>query len=61
MISALILQEQMTLVQTLGGVLLLGSTFVSEIRLLNSSKQFISKTPVEKSFLKERAQAEVKR
>ncbi|NMD71199.1 EamA family transporter [Bacillus sp. DNRA2] len=49
MISALILQEQMTLVQTLGGVFLLGSTFVSEIRLLNSSIQFISKTPVEKS------------
>ena len=30
MISAIILQEQMTFVQILGGVLLLGSTFVSE-------------------------------
>ncbi|MCY8939309.1 DMT family transporter [Peribacillus frigoritolerans] len=33
LISAIILQEQMTIVQMLGGILLLGSTFVSEIRL----------------------------
>ncbi|AOH56585.1 transporter [Peribacillus muralis] len=38
LISALILQEQMTVVQMLGGVLLLGSTFVSEIRFINFSK-----------------------
>lgn len=49
MISAIVLQEQMTLVQILGGMLLLGSTFVSEIRLPNASKQFIPKAPVEKS------------
>ncbi|PHI46311.1 hypothetical protein B9T64_17510 [Bacillus halotolerans] len=30
LISAIILQEQMTIVQMLGGALLLGSTFVSE-------------------------------
>lgn len=46
LISAIILQEQMTLVQIIGGVLLLGSTFVSEIRLLNFSKQLM-KTPFE--------------
>lgn len=39
LISAIILQEQMTIVQMLGGVLLLGSTFVSEIRSVNFSKQ----------------------
>lgn len=31
LISAMILQEQMTFIQMLGGALLLGSTFVSEI------------------------------
>lgn len=39
LISAMILQEQMTLVQIIGGVFLLGSTFVSEIRSFNFSKQ----------------------
>ena len=37
MISALILQEPMTLTQVLGGLLLLGSTFVSEIKTKNFS------------------------
>jgi drug/metabolite transporter (DMT)-like permease len=46
LISAIILQEQMTIVQILGGVLLLGSTFVSEIRLVNFSKRLM-KTPAE--------------
>jgi RarD protein len=46
LISAIILQEQMTIVQMLGGVLLLSSTFVSEIRSVNFSKQLI-KTPAE--------------
>ncbi|NWQ43281.1 DMT family transporter [Bacillus sp. EB106-08-02-XG196] len=46
LISAIILQEQMTIVQMLGGVLLLGSTFVSEIRSVNFSKQLM-KTPSE--------------
>ncbi|MGE7608217.1 DMT family transporter [Peribacillus frigoritolerans] len=46
LISAIILQEQMTIVQMLGGVLLLGSTFVSEIRSINFSKQLM-KTPAE--------------
>jgi RarD protein len=44
LISAFILQDQMTIVQMLGGVLLLGSTFVSEIRSVNFSKQLM-KTP----------------
>jgi RarD protein len=44
LISTIILQEQMTIVQMLGGVLLLGSTFVSEIRSVNFSKQLM-KTP----------------
>ncbi|MFP5105878.1 DMT family transporter [Neobacillus sp. C211] len=44
LISAIFLQEQMTIVQMLGGVLLLGSTFVSEIRSVNFSKQLM-KTP----------------
>ncbi|TCJ02075.1 DMT family transporter [Cytobacillus praedii] len=43
LISAIILQEQMTIVQMLGGVLLFGSTLVSEI---NFSKQ-LKKTPSE--------------
>ncbi len=46
LISAIVLQEQMTIVQVLGGVLLLGSTFVSEIRSVNCSNQLI-KTPAE--------------
>lgn len=33
LISAVVLQEQMTFLQILGGVLLLGSTFISEIKL----------------------------
>ncbi|KOR79187.1 transporter [Bacillus sp. FJAT-21352] len=41
LISAIILQEQMTIVQMLGGLLLLGSTFVSEIRSVNFSKQLM--------------------
>lgn len=41
LISAMILQEQMTLVQILGGILLLGSTFVSEIRLINFSRRLM--------------------
>ena len=38
LISALILQEQMTFVQMLGGILLLGSTFVSENKSIKFSK-----------------------
>ncbi|MCY8933942.1 EamA family transporter [Bacillus atrophaeus] len=38
LISAIILQEQMTIVQMLGGVLLLGSTFVSENKSIKFSK-----------------------
>ena len=38
-ISAVILQEQMTFVQILGGVLLLGSTFISENQSINFSKR----------------------
>lgn len=41
LISAVILHEQMTLVQMLGGALLLVSTFVSEIKSLKFSKQKI--------------------
>lgn len=39
LISAVILQEQMTVVQMLGGALLLGSTFVSENDSIKFSKQ----------------------
>ncbi|RHW34074.1 EamA/RhaT family transporter [Lysinibacillus yapensis] len=39
MISAIILQEPMTIIQMLGGVLLLGSTFISEIKTINFSKR----------------------
>ncbi|KML41813.1 DMT family transporter [Cytobacillus firmus] len=46
LISAIILQEHMTIVQMLGGVLLLGSTLVSEFRSVNYSKQLM-KTPAE--------------
>lgn len=45
LISAIILREQMTLVQMLGGVLLLTSTFVSEIKLLKFYKKEI-KAPI---------------
>ncbi|MCY8839308.1 hypothetical protein [Bacillus atrophaeus] len=38
LISAIIQQEQMTIVQMLGGVLLLGSTFVSENTSITFSK-----------------------
>ncbi len=44
-ISAVILQEQMTFVQMLGGALLLGSTFVSENKSIKFSKRLM-KTPV---------------
>lgn len=39
-ISAVVLQEQMTLIQILGGALLLGSTFVSENQAITFSKRF---------------------
>ncbi|MEH7374381.1 DMT family transporter [Neobacillus drentensis] len=45
LISAVILQEQMTFVQMLGGALLLGSTFVSENKSIKLSKRLL-KTPV---------------
>jgi RarD protein len=45
LISAVILLEQMSLVQMLGGTLLLGSTFVSEIKSVTFSK-LLMKTPV---------------
>lgn len=37
LISAIILQEEMTIIQILGGVLLLGSTFISEIKSVKFS------------------------
>ncbi|URT71554.1 DMT family transporter [Cytobacillus firmus] len=46
LISAIIVQEHMTIVQMLGGVLLIGSTLVSEFRSVNYSKQLM-KTPAE--------------
>ncbi|MFB3166729.1 DMT family transporter [Neobacillus sp. 179-C4.2 HS] len=45
LISAIILQEQMTFIQILGGTLLLGSTFISEIKSVTFSK-LLMKTPV---------------
>lgn len=42
LISWLILQEQMTLVQMLGGALLLGSTFVSENQSIQITKRFMN-------------------
>jgi drug/metabolite transporter (DMT)-like permease len=45
LISAIILQEQMIFIQILGGTLLLGSTFVSEIKSVTFSK-LLMKTPV---------------
>ncbi|RVT66932.1 DMT family transporter [Niallia taxi] len=38
-ISAIILQEQLTIIQLIGGVLLLGSTFVSETKLTGVFKE----------------------
>ncbi|WP_458413124.1 DMT family transporter [Schinkia sp. CFF1] len=46
LISTMFLQEQMTIIQMLGGGLLLGSTFVSEIKLVKFSNQ-LKKTPVD--------------
>ncbi|OIK15878.1 transporter [Bacillus sp. MUM 116] len=43
LISAIILQEQMTFVQMLGGALLLGSTFVSENQSMKFSKLLMKK------------------
>ena len=40
LISAIILQEQMTFVQMLGGALLLGSTFISENKSMKFPKRF---------------------
>ncbi|MGG1248064.1 DMT family transporter [Bacillus spizizenii] len=45
LISAMILQEQMTIVQLLGGTLLLGSTFVSEIKSFKFSKRLKKLSP----------------
>jgi drug/metabolite transporter (DMT)-like permease len=45
LISAVILQEQMTFIQMLGGTLLLGSTFVSENKSIKFSKLLIKTTP----------------
>ncbi len=45
LISAVILQEQMTAVQMLGGALLLGSTFVSENKSITFPKRFM-KVPI---------------
>ncbi|TWT27217.1 DMT family transporter [Planomicrobium sp. CPCC 101110] len=42
LISWLILQEQMTIVQMLGGVLLLGSTFISENQSIQFTKRFMN-------------------
>ena len=42
-ISAVILQEQMTFVQLLGGALLLGSTFVSENQSVKFPKRFMKR------------------
>lgn len=41
LISSIILQEQLTIVQMLGGALLLGSTFVSEVRSINLLKHLM--------------------
>jgi drug/metabolite transporter (DMT)-like permease len=43
LISAVILQEQMTFVQMLGGALLLGATFVSENKSIKFSKRLMKK------------------
>ncbi|CEG28771.1 DMT family transporter [Bacillus sp. B-jedd] len=43
LISAVILQEQMTVIQMLGGALLLGSTFVSENQSIKLPKPLIKK------------------
>jgi drug/metabolite transporter (DMT)-like permease len=39
LISGVILKEQMTIIQMLGGALLLGSTFISETKFIRLSKQ----------------------
>ncbi|MGG3480777.1 DMT family transporter [Peribacillus frigoritolerans] len=39
LISAVILQEKMTIIQIIGGTLLLGSTFISEINSMNFRKR----------------------
>lgn len=44
LISAIILQEQMTIIQMLGGLLLLGSTLVSEIKSVRFSKRRMKTT-----------------
>ncbi|XRG80032.1 DMT family transporter [Rossellomorea sp. GAMAL-10_SWC] len=44
LISTVFLQEKMTIVQMIGGVLLLSSTFVSENNSLKLSKPFLKKT-----------------
>lgn len=44
LISAIVLQEQMTFIQMLGGILLLGSTFISEINLIKISKKLMKTT-----------------
>ncbi|AND40483.1 DMT family transporter [Cytobacillus oceanisediminis] len=41
LISAIILQEQMTIIQMLGGILLLGSTLVSELKSVNHSNRLM--------------------
>ncbi|MFJ7971668.1 DMT family transporter [Psychrobacillus sp. NPDC096389] len=43
MISAIILQEQMTIVQIVGGVLLLGSTLISEIKAIHFTKPLMKR------------------
>jgi len=43
-VSAFVLQEQMTFVQMLGGALLLGSTFVSENKSMKFPKKLVKKT-----------------
>lgn len=44
LISGVILQEQMTIIQIIGGAFLLGSTFVSENQSMKFSKLLMSKT-----------------
>lgn len=44
LISGVILQEQMSIIQMFGGALLLGSTFVSENQSVKFSKPFMKKT-----------------
>jgi drug/metabolite transporter (DMT)-like permease len=44
LISGVILQEQMTIIQMFGGALLLGSTFVSENQSIKFSKPLMKKS-----------------